>query len=101
VVSARTKPTHFYKTQNSDCKNSFFNHGFFKYSKGDLMKKPQSKRMHNMKNISEISQELVLPLSTSDMLEVKGGAAKEDKRRQRPGGGTTTTTPNVIGGSHF
>ncbi len=54
-----------------------------------------------MKNISEISQELVLPLSTSDMLEVKGGAAKEDKRRQRPGGGTTTTTPNVIGGSHF
>jgi hypothetical protein len=50
--------------------------------------------MHNMKNISEISQELVLPLSTSDMLEIKGGGAKDDKRRQRPGGGTTTTTPS-------
>jgi hypothetical protein len=98
VASARTKPTHFYKTQNSDCKNSFSNHGFFKYSKGDLLKKPQPKRMHNMKNISEISQELVLPLSISDMLEVKGGAARDDKRRQRPGGGTTTTTPSLIGG---
>jgi hypothetical protein len=51
--------------------------------------------MHNMKNISEISQELVSPLSTSDMLEIKGGAAKDDKRRQRPGGGTTTTTPSA------
>ncbi len=47
-----------------------------------------------MKNISEISQELVLPLSTSDMLEIKGGGARDDKRRQRPGGGTTTTTPS-------
>jgi hypothetical protein len=43
-----------------------------------------------MKSILEISQELTLSLSVSDMLEVKGGAAKDDKRRQRPGGTTTT-----------
>jgi hypothetical protein len=51
--------------------------------------------MHNMKNILEISQETIVSLSISDMLEVKGGAARDDKRRQRPGGGTTTTTPSV------
>jgi hypothetical protein len=54
--------------------------------------------MHNMKNISEIIQELVSPLSISDMLEIKGGGTKDDKRRQRPGGGTTTTTPSAICG---
>ena len=47
-----------------------------------------------MKNISEISQELTLTLSVSEMLLVKGGAANDDKRRQRPGGGTTTSTPS-------
>jgi hypothetical protein len=47
-----------------------------------------------MKNISEISQELVASLSVSDMLEIKGGSCSDDKRRQRPGGGTTTTTPS-------
>jgi hypothetical protein len=49
-----------------------------------------------MKNISEISQELVASLSVSDMLEIKGGGCSDDKRRQRPGGGTTTTTPSYI-----
>jgi hypothetical protein len=49
-----------------------------------------------MKNISEISQELVLTLSLNDMMEVKGGGAKDDKRRQRPGGGTTTTTSSAL-----
>lgn len=44
-----------------------------------------------MKNISEISQELTLTLSVSDMLAVTGGAASDDKRRQRPGGTTTAT----------
>lgn len=52
-----------------------------------------------MKNISEISQELTLTLSKSEMLEVKGGAVKDDKRRQRPGGGTTTMTPSSAYGS--
>jgi hypothetical protein len=57
--------------------------------------------MHNMKNISEISIEEIVPLTVNDMLAVKGGAARDDKRRQRPGGGTTTTTPSVRwGGSH-
>jgi hypothetical protein len=54
--------------------------------------------MHNMKNISEISQELTLTLSANDMVQVKGGGASDDKRRQRPGGGTTTTTPSSLVG---
>lgn len=49
-----------------------------------------------MKSISEISQELTLSLSVSDMLTVKGGAVTDDKRRQRPGG--TTTTKVKVGG---
>jgi hypothetical protein len=52
-----------------------------------------------MKNISEISQETIVTLKLTDMLEVKGGAARDDKRRQRPGGGTTTTTPSARWGS--
>ena len=56
------------------------------------------KRTHNMKNISEISQELTSTLSVNDMLEVKGGGVKDDKRRQRPGGGTTTSTPSSYHG---
>lgn len=53
-----------------------------------------------MKNISEISQELTLSLSISDMLEIKGGTTKDDKRRQRPGGSTTTKAKasSVCGG---
>ncbi len=47
-----------------------------------------------MKNISEISQELTLTLSVSDMLAVMGGAASDDKRRQRPGGTTAVKTKN-------
>jgi hypothetical protein len=61
--------------------------------------KVKLKRMHNMKNILEISQETIVPLTVNDMLEVKGGAARDDKRRQRPGGGTTTTTPSARWGS--
>jgi hypothetical protein len=49
-----------------------------------------------MKNISEISQELTLTLSTSDMLVIKGGGTKDDKRRQRPG----TTTPSSLCDGH-
>jgi hypothetical protein len=51
--------------------------------------------MHNMKNILEISQETIVSLTISDMLELKGGGTKDDKRRQRPGSGTT---PNSVGG---
>jgi hypothetical protein len=57
------------------------------------------KRTHNMKNISEISQELTTTLSVSEMLVVKGGGVKDDKRRQRPGGGTTTSTPSSFCGN--
>lgn len=49
-----------------------------------------------MKSISEISQELTLTLSVSDMLQVKGGGRKDDKRRQRPG----TTTPSSLCDGH-
>ena len=56
------------------------------------------KRTHNMKNISEISQELTSTLSVNDMLAIKGGGVKDDKRRQRPGGGTTTSTPSSYHG---
>ena len=48
--------------------------------------------MHNMKNILEISQQTIMPLTVSDMLEIKGGAARDDKRRQRPGSSTSKTT---------
>ena len=47
-----------------------------------------------MKKITEIKNALTSQetLSTSDLIEVKGGLRRDDKRRQRPGGGTTTTT---------
>lgn len=51
-----------------------------------------------MKSISEISQELTLSLSVSDMLAVKGGTTKDDKRRQRPGGTTTTASVSKVCG---
>jgi hypothetical protein len=72
---------------------------FLVFKQKSYIKKAQPKRTHNMKNISEISQELALTLTVSDMLEVKGGAATDDKRRQRPGGGTTTTTPTSVSGT--
>ena len=47
-----------------------------------------------MKKITEIKNALTSQeiLSTSDLVELKGGLKRDDKRRQRPGGGTTTTT---------
>ena len=47
-----------------------------------------------MKKITEIKNALTSQerLSTSELIEVKGGLRRDDKRRQRPGGGTTTTT---------
>jgi hypothetical protein len=47
-----------------------------------------------MKKITEIKNMLSLDetLSTSQLVDLKGGLRRDDKRRQRPGGGTTTTT---------
>ena len=47
-----------------------------------------------MKKITEIKNSLTSQeiLSTSELIDVKGGLRRDDKRRQRPGGGTTTTT---------
>ena len=47
-----------------------------------------------MKKITEIKNSLASQeiLSTSELIDVKGGMRRDDKRRQRPGGGTTTTT---------
>ncbi len=49
-----------------------------------------------MKNIAEIKNVLSAQekLSTSELIELKGGKRRDDKRRQRPGGGTTTTSPS-------
>ena len=69
-----------------------------KFKQVILRSNASPKRTHNMKNISEISQELTTTLSVNDMLAIKGGGAKDDKRRQRPGGGTTTSTPSSYRG---
>ena len=47
-----------------------------------------------MKKITEIKNSLASQeiLSTSELIDVRGGMRRDDKRRQRPGGGTTTTT---------
>lgn len=47
-----------------------------------------------MKNITDIKELLSAKetLTSSQLVEVKGGLRRDDKRRQRPGGGTTTTT---------
>lgn len=47
-----------------------------------------------MKKITEIKNMLSTQesLTTTELVEVKGGLRRDDKRRQRPGGGTTTTT---------
>lgn len=52
-----------------------------------------------MKKITEIKNALTSQeiLSTSELIEVKGGLRRDDKRRQRPGGGTTTTTLSFMG----